>query len=343
MFHALATLPLLAAPHLSPGQDPVRLRWNLSEEATYRVASTQEFVSVTVTQGDTQEQSQVNRATHLISVEGRNDEGNLELSVTLESMGLEQVTPQQKIILEATRDADGAPVVEVDIEAALPLMEGDDVVAFFEALGRNMLELEFEFEVTPQGKVIRAGMNQDPYADLPMETEVTRMAAKTIAMLLDAKDLPAMAAAEMFTQLSPDPVEVGGSWEVAREIVAMGLDLSGAGKATLVSLKDGRAELREQLTYAVDASGFSAKMEDLMGFLFETMGLELQVEVHLAGEDFKNEVTSTFDVRNGHTLLSTNKNLGFSLEGQMEVGPEKIEMEMELTGSYTSRWERLKR
>lgn len=339
---ASAALALLVSAS-PPDIEPVTLHWQLPAGAAYRIDASRSYSTTNVTMGVEQEQFQEDGVVYLATVEDVDEEGDMHLSVVMERVEMVQESEQQTISLSAERDEEGEKVIDVSIEAAAPMLEGDDVQELFEALAGNMLDVEFRFEVTPLGEVVATEVEGDPFADLPADTEVTRMVSEMIPMMIAVDDLPALVSAELFARLPEAPVEPTDTWDVARSLTVVGMEMTGKGTSTLLGVEDGVAELREEMSYQLDAQGMAQTIEDVTSTIVQSQGGQMEIQVDLEGEDFEAVSLTRFDVAAGHTRSTVWESMTMRVGGTMYVGEQDMEMEVEVLAENAFSWEKVDR
>ncbi len=342
----LLALAVLAPPAAGPASEPVELAWRLSEGEQFLVSAEMAMDTTTTTAGQEQLQSTDNRTTRLVVVEEVDDAGNMHLAVTVQSLVLVQGSDAMDLDLTAERDEDGDVVVVATIDSDNPMLTDGDMERFFEAFGEALLEVTFEMVVTPQGEVLKATIDGNPFDGLPTDTPILEMTLKTLEVMFSAEDLASVAAGEMFVQLAVEPVEVGDEWPVAREMNVGGFGLTGTGTTRFESLEreDERAiaNLSETTKYEIDADGMSEKMDELMQTIFESMELEMETSTDLEGEEFTVESSVRFDVAGGFPLQITLAEQTIDVSGTMQVGPQEMDMVVEVRVSKSSAtWERV--
>jgi hypothetical protein len=268
----------------------------------------------------------------------------MHLAVTVQAIGIVQESDAMDLDLTAERDENGDVTVVATIDSENPLLNDGEMEGFFEAFGEALLEVTFEMTVTPQGKVLEATVDGDPFADLPADSPVLEMTLKTLELMFSAEDLAAIAAGEMFLQLSPEPVSPGDDWPVVREMNVAGLGLSGTGTTRFEALeREGEAAvavLVEETDYEIDAAGLSVKMDELTQLIFDSMEVEMDTAVDLVGEDYSVESEVRFDVAGGYPRHVTWAEQTLVVEGTMDVGPQTLDLTVvtEVSKS-TARWE----
>jgi len=342
----LLALAVFAPTASSPAPEPIELAWRLAEGEQFLVTTDMAMETTTTTMGEPQVQSTENRSTRLVVVEEVDDAGNMHLAISVQAFAMVQGSEDMDLDLTAERDEDGDVVVSAVIDSDNPMLNDGEMQRFFEAFGENLLELTFEMVVTPQGKVLKATVDRDPFVGLPDDSPVLAMTLKALEVMISAEDLPEIAAGEMFLQLSPEPVEPGDDWTVVRAMNVAGFGLSGSGSTRFESLeRDGEtavALLVESTDYEIETDGMSEKLDELMRAIFESMELEMETSTDLQGDDFSVESRIEFDVAGGFARQVVWEGQTIEVSGTMEVGDQSMEMEIvtEVSRSSAS-WERV--
>ncbi len=321
--------------------ETVKLAWKLKEGASYLVETSSSVSSKTVTMDQEQEEDQDNTTVHLVHVADVTEEGNMLLKITVNRFEMAKESAMFDVELLGERDEEGKVTVDVVLTSDLPLLTGDDVQELFEELVRGSMAVEFEMLLTPQGEVIEASMEGDPLADLPGDTDLTKMISDTARIMVGADDMTAMLASQFFSMLPETSPEVGGQWSVERSFAAAGLEMNGTGTCTLEELgeKGAVAHLTETLTYELDASGLSEKMIELMDLMLGEM--EMDVEADLEGEGFESVSKIEFDVKEGFSRSMTWKEMAARITGTITLGEMEMDMELDTLTSGSSKWSRV--
>jgi len=329
----------------SPSAEAVTLAWKLPAGADYLIESTSTVDTTTVTMDQEQSEFMQLETTHRVHVNEVTEDGDMELTITVESYFMGKESPQLNIELSCERDDDGEIRVAAEIDSELAELEGSDVTDLFEAIGRNNMELEFTVLLTPTGEVESSSLKGDPMHDLPTDTEVTEMIAATASALLDAEDLPGLLTSQIFSLLPAEPVEVGAEWDVSRHYDAMGLEMDGKGRCTLDELKteDGvqLAVITEDMLYSVGAEGLEENMIDMMTVIFESTGMELEVAVELDAEDTNTSMETHFDIAAGFHRSMVWSETTATVNGVMTIAGNEMDMVVETVASGRSSWSRL--
>lgn len=336
---ALASLFSIPEP---TSVEPVTLAWNLQEGASYLVESVSTIETDTITAGQEQEELMTTEQVHLVHVEEVSETGDMQLLITLQSYHMLKESAQLTVELTGDRDEDGEINILVDVESEMEELQGDDVLAVFEAIAQNTMELEFHMLLTPQGIVTESSVDGDPMGDLPTDTDVAQMMVDVASSLLDAEELPGALASQLFSHLSPDAVEVGDEWSVTRVADLGGVHMDGEGNCTLDELKGDvgarHALLTEDLDYAISVDTLEGNMAEMMSKMMGSMGAEMDISVSLAAEDMNSVMSIDFDVRAGFHSSMTWSDILSSVDGSIMVGEMDLDIEVETDTSGSSSW-----
>lgn len=348
-FTTLACATLLFAGSTSQptcaSAEAVTLAWKLSAGADYLVKSSSTVESLTVTVGQEQEESTKIETTHRVHVKDVTEDGNMELTITVDAYFMSKESEQLSIELTGERDEDGGVHVVAEIDSPVAELLGDDVVELFEAIGRNNMDLEFTVILMPTGEVESCSLKGDPMQDLPTDSQVTEMIAATASALLDAEDLPGMLASQVFSLLPPEPVEVEAKWDVSRHFSAIGLEMDGKGSCSLDEvLEEGDvriAVLTENMEYNLGTEGLEENMLDMMDLMFERAGVEMDVDVELDADHIEYTIETRFDIESGFNRSMKWSDMITTVNGVMTIQGSEMEMEVETVSSGHSSWSRV--
>ena len=349
---ALLALVLLAL--VQPTQAQVTLKWKLAKGEKFDLVSETTTKSVTTTtdqfgNNNKEEETETENVTRLVEITEVTSEGNFKMLVTMVEMEKVSKSAERTMTFSAKKDAEGKKSVSVNINAKNPLLGGRDVKALMEKLASNLLDYKMMFEITPQGVVLSAKGEGDPFADLPEDTQVTKMISKTVRRMLNPDDLPQMAAAEAFAQLPEQPVQLAQDWPLRRAFTVMGLSMDGRGTTILekVQDEDGQriATLQEKMVYKVDATKFNKMLKELMEGIFADAGLPVKLSVHLkATNDIDATATSLFNISQGHTTSTTWSGLTIPFGGTMTINvagqQNTVSMDLQVTVETKNTWKK---
>lgn len=348
MFQTLTLCAVLSVPAAAPtvGADKVELAWRLPEGAVYRVETSAETISTTTAmeteQSETMEQRRTNHV-RVVEVDGR---GNMRLSMTTQSLFMRKESSMMTIRMSATRDEDGKPDVDATVTTEVPGFETASFESFFEAVGANLLDLEYAIHLSPDGSVIESSVDGDPFASLPADDLATSIAKQAIELMISPDELAETAVAEMFVKLPAGFVEVAGDWPVQHDMNSVGVAMSGTGRTRLDELRDeGGAQvavLKRDLRYKVDTDGLEEKMEELMALSYAQAGIDLDFGVDLSCEPLDSASTVEWDVAGGFCRSIRWEEMRLPMTGTIRVGPQAVDMDMhvEIANSRAS-WSRV--
>ena len=271
----------------------------------------------------------------------------MTLAMQTDALYMRKSSQALTLTLSAKRDEQGEIKTEISVESKVPAFEIEAFESFFEAVGKNLLELEYRFELDSSGKVLTASVEGDPFANLPQSDRATAMAKQAMEMMISTDELADAAAAEMFVQLPKGFVKVADSWDVTRELNSLGVQMIGSGRGSLYEVKGEGANrvavIKQSMDYAILTDGLEAKLADLMNLVYQQAGLDVRVELDLRAERVKATSTTQFDLASGCCTTTRLDDLRIPMNGDMKAAGQSVEMEMVVElKSATATWIRLR-
>ncbi|MFT5286693.1 MAG: hypothetical protein ACI8TQ_002864, partial [Planctomycetota bacterium] len=198
---------------------------------------------------------------------------------------------------------------------------------------------------TPTGHVLESSLQGDPMGNLPTPTEITQMVALTASSMIDVENLPAALACGIFIQLPTDELEEGGEWESSVEFIVVGMEMDGTGACTIEGIEQDEstqsADINIQMDYSVGVDNLIEITIDMMENMFESMGVEMAVEVDMSGEDISVEMEAKFDVTDGVLQSMKFTDMVTVVEGTITVGENDIDLLVESSSSSHADWSRI--
>jgi len=308
------------------------IAWQLPIDAQYRVVSTIRQRATTTVAEQVSEETLEQSTTRVVTVDSVDEYGTMSLKVTVDAFTLKKTSRAMTLTLNAVRKPDGKLDVRSSVEMPVELIDTKEFQAFFEALGANMLGIEFSIDLSPTGRVLRSSMKGDPFDHLPAISEATHLASRALEMMVSKDDLADAVAAELFVQLPETAVEVEDRWPVAIDWTVSGIAMSGRGTTTFEKLEDptGKpiAVLSETIEYQIDTTEYQAKLAELMTLLFVQAGADLEVSIELRTEKMDAKSRARFDVEQGFCRSVQWEDMRLPMSGTMSVGPKSVELEM---------------
>lgn len=350
MFQTLTLCALLSAPApvAAPevGADKVELAWRLAEGAVYRVETSGETLSTSTVMETAQTESMEQRRTNHVRVVEVDGRGNMQLSMTTQSLFMRKESPMMTIRMSASRGEDGKPDVDATVTTEIPGFETTSFESFFEAVGANLLDLEYEIVLAPNGAVIRSEVDGDPFASLPADDLATSIAKQAIEMMISPDELAETAVAEMFVKLPAGFVAVADDWPVQHDMNTVGVAMSGTGRTRLHELRDEGdtrvAVLKRDLRYQVGTDELEEKIEELMALSYSQAGLDLKFGVDLSAEALDSSSTVEWDVAGGFCRSIRWEEMNMPISGTIRVGAEAVDMDMKVqVANSRASWSRV--
>ena len=337
---------VLAPSTRSATTDSVALAWKLPADARYRVVSTLEQETSTTVADQVQHESMSQRTTRLVVVNDVDEQGTMDLTVTIDALTMRKVSETMTMTLSAGPDDQGKLQVEATVETTVPAFDTEEFEDFFEAVVTNLVEVGFELRVTPHGQVLSSKATGNPFDHIPATTEAAMLATEVLKMMLSPEDLAQAVAAELVVQLPDQRVEAGDHWPVARELSVSGIRMVGAGKSTLQRVDSAGgsslAMINEQLEYKVITDDFETRLAGLMSKIYEQLGVQVAITLDLRADPLAAESNATFDMDAGYCRSVKWNDLKMPMTGKMNVGKQSVDMNMLVEMSNgSSTWTRL--
>jgi len=329
---ACVTCVALAPSTRSATTDSVALAWKLPADARYRVVSTLEQETSTQVADQVQHESMSQRTTRLVVVDDVDEQGTMDLTVTIDALSMRKVSETMTMTLSAGPDDKGKLQVKATVETTVPAFDTEEFEDFFEAVVTNLVEVGFALRVTPRGQVLSSKASGNPFDNIPATTEAAALATEVLKMMLSPEDLAQAVAAELFVQLPDQRVEAGDHWPVARELSVSGIRMVGTGKSTLQRIDSAGgsslAMINEQLEYAVITDDFETRLAGLMSKIYEQLGVQVAITVDLRADPISAESNATFDMDGGYCRSVKWNDLNMPMSGTMSVGKQGVDMNM---------------
>jgi hypothetical protein len=320
---------LLMAGTAGAQGEPVRLAWDLPKDTVLSIGTETTVRTETRTRtptGATEVSSEetIDKTTTATTVDAVGDGGRMALRTRLVSLASRRTSGSETLTLSGRGRADGPPEITVETSEENPAFRPEEAREVLAKFIEGLFACRWEAELTPRGEVAGATVTGDPYVGVPDRSFVGRAALRVARTLLPPEDAAHLLGAELFSLLPGGPVRTGESWAVSRRVSFLGLEMTGEGRAELVAVEgeagDRVAEIREETTYRITASGLSERVAAALVELHEEMGLSTELSVSI--EDPAPVVVSSttrFAIGAGHASETAWPEFVVPLRGEMRL------------------------